>query len=190
MEAKLSDRSQSKPDRRIAKTKAALVQALFNQLHDRDWQAISIQRLCDAANVSRSSFYAHFTTTSELLDHMMAENFPRFSDLPKRNQNFATLDWLVDHIAENRKLYFRVVKLPISAVVMAGFKSRTKATLADEFRAMNIEATGHQLDFIVGGAIELIQGWSKTWSTKEIPVLKRAINHNTQLLLRPSDKRK
>ncbi|NOX94102.1 MAG: TetR/AcrR family transcriptional regulator [Alphaproteobacteria bacterium] len=37
------------------------------QLHD--WEAVSVQNICDAADIARSTFYLHFSGKAELLDY-------------------------------------------------------------------------------------------------------------------------
>ena len=55
-------------DRRIRKTRAQLLQAMVQCADKADWEDISIQQICDAADVSRSTFYLHFQNKAELLD--------------------------------------------------------------------------------------------------------------------------
>src|SRR5258707_3194308 len=53
-------------DRRIPRTKAALQHALTSLILKKDYEAITIQDICDAANVGRSTFYAHYTSKDDL----------------------------------------------------------------------------------------------------------------------------
>jgi len=54
-------------DRRIAKTQKALVEALQQGLTQHPWEDITVQMLCDTADVSRSTFYSHFESKEALL---------------------------------------------------------------------------------------------------------------------------
>lgn len=56
-------------DRRIRKTRAQLLSAMVHCAERTDWEEISIQQICDAADVSRSTFYLHFQNKAELLDY-------------------------------------------------------------------------------------------------------------------------
>ena len=47
-------------DRRIARTRAALREALVRSILDHGWDRTSVQTVCDRANIGRSTFYAHF----------------------------------------------------------------------------------------------------------------------------------
>jgi AcrR family transcriptional regulator len=53
-------------DRRIPRTRAMLQHALNSLILKRDYEAITIQEICDAANIGRSTFYAHYTSKDDL----------------------------------------------------------------------------------------------------------------------------
>jgi len=53
-------------DRRSIRTKAMLQHALNSLIHKKGYEAITIKDICDAANVGRSTFYAHYTSKDDL----------------------------------------------------------------------------------------------------------------------------
>jgi AcrR family transcriptional regulator len=53
-------------DRRIARTRATLQHALNSLILKKGYEAITITDICDAANVGRSTFYAHYTSKDDL----------------------------------------------------------------------------------------------------------------------------
>src|ERR1700681_2218227 len=53
-------------DRRISRTRAMLQHALNSLILKKGYDAITIQDICDAANVGRSTFYAHYTSKDDL----------------------------------------------------------------------------------------------------------------------------
>ncbi len=55
------------PDRRIERTRRSLHQALLELIRTRGWDAITVQDICERANVGRSTFYVHFADKEELL---------------------------------------------------------------------------------------------------------------------------
>lgn len=61
-------------DRRVVRTRAMLQQALLSLILRKGYEAISIKDICDAANVGRSTFYAHYTSKDDLkrsgLEHL------------------------------------------------------------------------------------------------------------------------
>ena len=61
-------------DRRSARTRAMLQHAHISLLLKKGYEAITIKDICDAANVGRSTFYAHYTSKDDLkrsgLEHL------------------------------------------------------------------------------------------------------------------------
>ena len=53
-------------DRRIPRTRAMLQHALISLILKKDYEEITIQDICDAANIGRSTFYAHYTGKDDL----------------------------------------------------------------------------------------------------------------------------
>jgi AcrR family transcriptional regulator len=53
-------------DRRIVRTRATLQHALNSLILKKGYEAITIKDICDAANVGRSTFYAHYTGKDDL----------------------------------------------------------------------------------------------------------------------------
>jgi AcrR family transcriptional regulator len=54
-------------DRRSARTRKALYEALISLILRKGYEAITIQDLIDEADVGRSTFYAHYTSKEDLL---------------------------------------------------------------------------------------------------------------------------
>lgn len=54
-------------DRRVRRTRAALHNALFALMLEKDYDAITVQDIADRADVVRSTFYMHFTDKDEML---------------------------------------------------------------------------------------------------------------------------
>ena len=71
-------------DRRIPRTRAMLQHALISLILKKNYEAITIQDICDAANVARSTFYAHYKSKDDLkrsgLEHLRKELVDRQRD--------------------------------------------------------------------------------------------------------------
>src|SRR5258708_27383276 len=62
-----SEKMAKKPiDRRVARTRETLRHALNSLILKKGYEAITIKDICDAANVGRSTFYAHYTSKDDL----------------------------------------------------------------------------------------------------------------------------
>lgn len=53
-------------DRRSARTRAALQQAHIELILERGYENVTVQEICDRANIGRSTFYAHYTDKDHL----------------------------------------------------------------------------------------------------------------------------
>ena len=68
--------AEKKEDRRIARTRLALHQALTELILEKRYDKITVQDIIDRANVGRSTFYVHFLDKEDLL----TKGFVLFSD--------------------------------------------------------------------------------------------------------------
>lgn len=53
-------------DRRVDRTRTALHNALLSLILTRDYDAITVEDICEMANVGRSTFYAHYMSKDDL----------------------------------------------------------------------------------------------------------------------------
>jgi AcrR family transcriptional regulator len=71
-------------DRRIPRTRAMLQHALTSLILKKGYETITIQDICDEANVGRSTFYAHYTSKDDLkrsgFEHLRKELADRQRD--------------------------------------------------------------------------------------------------------------
>ncbi|MFC3325054.1 TetR/AcrR family transcriptional regulator [Mesorhizobium cantuariense] len=64
-------------DRRVARTRGMLQHALISLILKKGYEAITIEDICEAANVGRSTFYAHYTSKDDLKKSGLDENLRR-----------------------------------------------------------------------------------------------------------------
>ena len=64
------------PDRRTQRTRQTLSHALIALIQEKRYDAITVQDICDRANVGRSTFYAHYQDKDDLL----ASNFQQMME--------------------------------------------------------------------------------------------------------------
>ena len=78
-------------DRRVARTRAMLQQAHISLILKKGYEAITVDDICDAANVGRSTFYAHYTNKDDLrrsgLEHLRKELVDRQKDALAKSAN-------------------------------------------------------------------------------------------------------
>src|SRR6266851_4865697 len=53
-------------DRRVARTRTMLQKAHLSLILEKGYEATTVEEICEAANVGRSTFYAHYTSKDDL----------------------------------------------------------------------------------------------------------------------------
>lgn len=105
-------------DRRIARTRGILQDALNSLTLKVGYEAVTIKDICDAANVGRSTFYAHFTSKDDLkrsgLDHLRQHLVTRQmaalaskGPLQERSLSFSLV--MLEHARDHATLYKALV---------------------------------------------------------------------------------
>src|SRR6476660_8751547 len=62
-----------RPDRRVARSRRALKEALTDLILEEGFEAVTVQDVIDRADVGRSTFYAHFLDKDDLLMAILAD---------------------------------------------------------------------------------------------------------------------
>ena len=100
-------------DRRIARTRATLRHALNFPILKKGYEAITITDICDAANVGRSTFYAHYTSKDDLkrsgLEPLRRLLVDRQKSGEIRDRSFAFSLPMFEHARDHRDHYRALV---------------------------------------------------------------------------------
>ncbi|MEP6564279.1 MAG: TetR/AcrR family transcriptional regulator [Mesorhizobium sp.] len=106
-------------DRRIARTRGVLQHALTSLILKKAYEAITVEDICDAANVGRSTFYAHYTSKDDLkqrgldehlrvlLTERQKEALAAPGDSRSRSLGFSLV--LFEHASDHLELYRALV---------------------------------------------------------------------------------
>src|SRR3981081_3297269 len=101
-------------DRRISRTRGMLQHALNSLIPKKGYEAITIQDICDAANVGRSTFYAHYNGKDDLkrsgFEHLRKELVERqrmFLAIPGaiRNLRLGFSLTMFEHARDHRQFH-------------------------------------------------------------------------------------
>lgn len=65
----------SRRDRRVRYTKSAIKDALLEGLREKSFEKLSISSVCAIAQVTRTTFYAHYDNLNQVLDELILEAF-------------------------------------------------------------------------------------------------------------------
>lgn len=151
----------NKQDRRSRKTRASLREALLTELRQGGWNDITIQTICDRADVARSSFYAHYDNKGALLDDVFdvvtADLRQTIFNEPARPGELVTIRWLVEHIGEQPEQFFANASTEAGRSIHVRFRHATGTLLVEELQRKHIQMTAETTAFCIGGAFAIIE---------------------------------
>lgn len=153
-------------DRRVARTRTALREALIELILERGWDEIGVQDICDRANVGRSTFYMHFSCKDKLLNGAFGDlrkelrAQEKISDEPHAPV-FGIARGLVGHVYENKRLFRAVIGKRSSLVVQRRFRQLVIDLVEEDFAASDIPAARHAAatHYVAGALFELLTWW-------------------------------
>jgi len=156
--------SEISTDRRVRRTQGSLAADLLHLLSHHDWDAISVQLICDQADVARASFYAHYPNKAALLDFLFDLNIgdvrAMIHSAPRQTGVIVTLGWLVDHIAEGREFHRKTLQSGNGQMMLTRFKTSVASLLAEELATQVPPPDPAILAFTLGGSFALISDWA------------------------------
>lgn len=150
-------------DRRVLKTKAALRDAMHALMALRGWDEMTIQEICDTANVGRSTFYAHYQSKDDLLSEGMTDlrDMIAAQSAETRGPGLNFLAGLLEHVAQERDAFKAAIgrrsghgvarrfKEMVCQLVEIELKRRLHPTVKNPWVAR----------FVAGGIVETMAWW-------------------------------
>lgn len=168
-------------DRRVARTRGMLHQALLSLILEKGYEAISVEDICERANVGRSTFYAHFTSKDDLkrsgLEHLRRELLERHrsasASMPSGTRPLGFSLPMFEHARDHMHLYRALVGSKGGAIAL----DTIRQTICDFVRselatAGGKDATGVPREFIVQhivGAYMAVLTWWLDGGAKTSP---------------------
>lgn len=162
-------------DRRQQKTRTAIFSAFTSLLAEKSYSKITVQEIIDAANVGRTTFYAHFETKDDLLKEVCEELFGHiigsamdcththglYSDGSAPESVFCHL---LQHLQENDKNIIALLSCESSEMFLRFFKDSLNELVRSQFINQNRKAnTDIPEDFLInhisGSFVEMVLWW-------------------------------
>lgn len=108
MNPQMNDVKGKKSDRRVNYSKKVLKECLIGLLQQKNIDQITVTELCEEADISRSTFYAHYTDPFDLLHQIERElldelnsYLSQFSFIGGAAESFRFINKIFDYIAAN-----------------------------------------------------------------------------------------
>lgn len=131
-------------DRRQRKTREAIFSAFTSLLSEKNYNQISVQEIIDAADVGRTTFYAHFETKDYLLRDLCEELFGHIIDsamgLPHEHYHWSADSktdsvflHLLRHLQENDRNILELLSSQNNEIFLRYFKSNLKKLIVTQY---------------------------------------------------------
>jgi len=159
-------------DRRAMRTRQALHQALIELIGQRDYDEISVMDIAEAANVGRSTFYAHFTDKDDLLrsgtlhfrDMLLRDHAVRHKSDGPDGHLLSFSRFMTEHLKERKDLYRALKRGRAGPIIMEAFRLYVCELVRDDLiaRAPKTERpyeTELAVQFIVGAFMSVLSWW-------------------------------
>lgn len=162
-------------DRRQQKTRSAIFEAFGELLSAKRYSKITVQEIIDAANIGRTTFYAHFETKDSLLKEMCVDLFGHiFSDKlnAENTHDFsreagkpdAMITHILYHLRDNRKNVIGILSCEGGEPFLYFFRQYLEKLIKGHFLASDIQRQVPE-DFIINhiasSFVGMIQWWIK-----------------------------
>ena len=170
-------------DRRTQKTRLALRDALLVLLVEKGWDALSVQDVCQRANVGRSTFYLHYQGKDALLTGTLNElrlSLSALSDGVKGEPApLAFLPGLLAHMEENRQVFKAVIGRRSSQQVERQFRAMVTQLMASdlEIRSAGADsvASGLIAHSLAGALVDAMSWWADSSPAPSVEVIEAHI---------------
>jgi len=128
-------------DRRQRKTREAIFNAFTTLLSKKNYHQISVQEIIDAADVGRTTFYAHFETKEFLLKELCEELFDHILDTAMGREyhcSFGSAEdsvflHLLRHLQENDHNILGLLSSENNEIFIRYFKSNLKKLIISQY---------------------------------------------------------
>jgi AcrR family transcriptional regulator len=152
------------PDRRVQRTHRLLTEALVELILERGWDAVSVQELCERADVGRATFYTHFADKEDLLVgglDALGAFIRKQAPIASGSKPLAFARGIIDHAEEQRRLFRAVVGKRSGQIVQNHFRQLLIRLVREDLEYL---APGHpRLDvtvrYVAGAFFELLSFW-------------------------------
>jgi AcrR family transcriptional regulator len=160
----------ARPDRRVARSKRALKEALTDLILERGYEAVTVQDVIDRADVGRSTFYAHFLDKDDLLMAILADVEMPAPDHTTWAPDDPAFGWTLElfrHFGSGRRLFKAVAGSQSGALARRETTRRLEDLAGAELSrvgagrkldALRLEIVGR---FLVGTFIGFMDWWMR-----------------------------
>lgn len=160
-------------DRRQLKTRNAIFRAFTELLNRGHYASITVQEIIDAANIGRSTFYAHFDTKDDLLKALSRELFDHIINTAMDQQDqgglysctnapHSVFCHILLHLQENDNNIQSLLTCESRGIFLGYFKSGMEELVRRQILTEDAAAPVPReflINHISGSFVEMVQWW-------------------------------
>lgn len=167
----MAEANETRPDRRVQRTHRLLREALIALVLERGWDAITVQDICERADVGRSTFYSHFGDKEALLTsgfESLRRELEAYVGREGGPGRLAFVEPLLAHCQENRRIFRALIGQRSHQVVQRKFRALLLEMVKEDLGDEVPELVAH---FVTGALLELIAWWldmPAPWTPEEL----------------------
>ncbi len=170
-------------DRRVGKTRAALLASFDRLVFVRDYDTLSVRELAACADIGRSTFYEHFETKDDLLEQSIAPLVATFADAAATAAPSKVLHEVLHHLLEHRALASRLLHGSTRAIMIRVLARRLEPHLATFVRRSDTPPIA-PLPFLAvslaHGQLGTIDAWLTTPDRCDVATAARLLHATTR----------
>ncbi len=184
MSAKALHRTHSQSaDRRVGKTRAALLASFDRLVLVRGYDNLSVRELTACADIGRSTFYEHFETKDDLLEQSIAPLVAIFGDAAATAAPSNALREVLRHLLEHRALGARLLQgatRDILIRVLARSLERHLAAVIRRYNAPPIAPLPFLAVSLAHAQLGTIDAWLATDGRCDVATAARVLHATTR----------
>jgi AcrR family transcriptional regulator len=168
-----------KIDRRVKYTKDVLKETLIQLMADNHISKISVKKICEIADVNRSTFYAHFDNQYDLLNQIereTIEDIHKFIAKEKSRQVTlrAMLCFILEYAAQNTELFRILLSVRSDSSFRREITKLVKEQALVETQ-IGRESDAHVIEYIqlfsITGSLSVLDKWLEDGMVESIDEL-------------------
>ena len=168
----MSGNSPRQPDRRVRKTREALHAAFASLIVSQGYDRTSVQQVLDAADVGRSTFYAHFSGKEALL----RSGFERLrhdlaAEAAAEGGPFAFVLPLLEHARRHSGLYAALLNGSGGTIAQAEMRAIVRPLVERDLEAYDVTDRRVAAVFLMAGLLAAMEDWLPGTGRDPRPIL-------------------
>jgi len=172
-----------KIDHRVRLTKQLIRESLIELMREMPISRISVKKLCEAADINRSTFYAHYDNPYDLLSQIQKDTISELAEYLSHDiisgqpeLSIQVLSKILEYAKENSELFKVLLSKNGDFTFQSDIMRLAQERTIDDLRKKNLgkRTTEYLQLFITTGAINVIEKWMQDGmpeSTQEIAEL-------------------